>query len=49
MQATYSYDWAGRRLQLPLEAGDDVRRVLIDLGLRVSFALAQENERSCPQ
>jgi hypothetical protein len=44
--ATYSHDWAGERFQFPIESGDDFRRELIELGLRVSFALAQENESS---
>ena len=44
MQATYSHDWAGERFQLPIDRGDDFQRELMELGLRVSFALAQENE-----
>lgn len=46
MQSTYSHEWAGDRYQLPICRGDDFRRELIELGLRVSFDLAQENESS---
>ena len=46
MQASYSHDWAAERFQLPIHRRDDFRRELIELGLRVSFALAQENESS---
>lgn len=44
--AAYSHDWLGQRFQLPIARDDDFRRELIELGLRVSFALAQENESS---
>ena len=46
MQANYSHDWAGERFQLLIHRRDDFRRELIELGLRVAFALAQENESS---
>lgn len=46
MQALYSHEWAGELFQLPIDRGDVVQRELIELGLRVSFALAQENESS---
>ena len=46
MQATYSHDWAGERFQLPIARDDAHRRETIELGLRVSFGLAQENESS---
>lgn len=46
MQATYSHEWAGERFQLPIDRADVFQRELIELGLRVSFALAQENESS---
>ena len=46
MQATYSHDWAGERFQLPIHRKHDFRRELIELGLRVAFDLAQENEAS---
>ncbi len=44
--ATYSHDFEGTRYQLPIGRGDAFRREPIELGLRVSFALAQENESS---
>ena len=44
--ATYSHDFDGERFQLPIDRGDDHQREIIELGLRVSFALAQENESS---
>lgn len=43
---TYSHDFDGERFQLPLRREDEFRRELIELGLRVSFDLAQENESS---
>lgn len=46
MQATYSHDYDGKRFQLPIDRGDNHQREVIELGLRVSFALAQENESS---
>lgn len=46
MQATYSHDNDGERYQLPIDRDDRFRRELIELGLRVSFDLAQENESS---
>ena len=46
MQATYSHDWAGERFQLPIDREDHHRQETIELGLRVSFALVQENESS---
>ncbi len=42
--AMYSYDFEGRRFELPLDRSDVHRRELLEFGLRVSFALAQENE-----
>ena len=42
--ATYSHEFAGERFQLPIDRDDDFQRELIELGLKVSFALAQENE-----
>jgi len=44
--ATYSHDFDGQRFQLLIHRGDDHRLQLIELGLRVAFALAQENESS---
>ena len=44
--ATYNHDFAGEGFQLPIERDDHQQRELIELGLRVSFALAQENESS---
>lgn len=44
--ATYSHDYDGERFQLPIAREDAHRREIIELGLRVSFALAQENESS---
>jgi hypothetical protein len=44
--ATYSHDFAGERFQLPINRGDDFQREIIELGQRVSFSLAQENESS---
>ena len=41
--ATYSHDYDGERFQLPISRDDSHRRELMELGLRVSFALAQEN------
>ena len=46
MQATYSHDWAGERFHLQIVRENDFQRELIELGLRVSFDLAQENESS---
>ena len=46
MQATYSHECAGERFQLPIHRADAFQRELIELGLRASFALAQENESS---
>lgn len=46
MQATYSHDWVGERFQLRIDSGDDFQRELIELGPRVSFELARENESS---
>jgi hypothetical protein len=45
-RATYSHEFDGRRFQLPIRRDDDFRREIIELGLRVSFALAQENDSS---
>lgn len=42
--ATYSHDYDGTRFQLPITRDVEHRRQLIELGLRVTFALAQENE-----
>jgi hypothetical protein len=44
--ATYSHDYGGQRFQLPIDFDDDFQREIIELGLRVSFAMAQENESS---
>jgi hypothetical protein len=44
--ATYSHDFDGRRFRLPINRDDAHRLELIELGLRASFALAQENESS---
>jgi hypothetical protein len=45
-EATYSHDFDGRRFQLSLSREDDHRLEVIELGVRVAFALAQENESS---
>lgn len=44
--ATYSHIFEGERFQLLIGRDDHHQRQLIELGLRVSFALAQENESS---
>jgi len=44
--ATYSHDYDGKRFQLPINRDDAHRLEVIELGVRVSFALAQENESS---
>ena len=44
--ATHNHEFDGKQFQLPIDRNDDFRRELIELGLRVSFALAQENESS---
>jgi hypothetical protein len=44
--ATYSHECEGTRYQLPIERADEFRLELVELGLRVSFDLAQENESS---
>ena len=44
--ATYSHDFDGRRFQLSIDRSDVHRLEVIELGLRASFALAQENESS---
>ncbi len=44
--ATYSDEFEGRRYQLPITRDDVFQLELIELGLRVAFALAQENESS---
>ncbi len=44
--ATYSHDFDGRRFQLPIDQSDVHRLEVLELGLRASFALAQENESS---
>lgn len=44
--ATYSHDYDGQRFQLPIDRHDEHQRELIELGVRVLFALAQENESS---
>jgi len=44
--ATYSHDFDGERFQLPIDRDDHFQREIIELGLRVCFALAQENESS---
>ena len=44
--ATYSHDFYGERFQLPIDRDDHFRRELLELGLEVTFALAQENESS---
>ncbi len=46
MQASYSHKWAEQRFQLPINRADVFQRELIELGLRVCFGLAQENESS---
>ncbi|MFN2588778.1 MAG: hypothetical protein ABR613_11775 [Actinomycetota bacterium] len=48
MNATYSHDFEGERYQLPIDRDDNFRLELMELGLRVSFDLAQENESSPP-
>ena len=45
-QATYSDDWDGVRFQLHITRKDAHRLEVIELGVRASFALAQENESS---
>ncbi len=44
--ATYSHDFDEKRFQLPIYQKDNHQREIIELGLRVAFALAQENESS---
>lgn len=44
--ATYSHEFEGDQYQLPIDRDGDFQRELIELGLKVSFALAQENESS---
>lgn len=44
--ATYSRIFEGERFQLPIDRDDHHRRDLIELGLRASFALTQENVSS---
>ena len=42
--ATCSHDYDGERFELPINRDDRFQRELIELGLRVSFDMAQENE-----
>ena len=44
--ATYSHVFDGEVFELPVSHDDHHRRELIELGLRATFALAQENESS---
>ena len=46
MAATYSYVFDGQAFEIPITRDDHHRRELIELGLRATFALAQENESS---
>ena len=46
MTASFSHDFDGRRFRLPINRQDAHRLEVIELGLRASFALAQENESS---
>ena len=45
-EATFSYVFDGQAFELPIARDDHHRRELIELGLRATFALAQENESS---
>ena len=44
--ATYSHVFDDEVFELPISRDDHHRRELIELGLRATFALAQENESS---
>jgi len=44
--AAYSCDFDGKRFELRITREDAHQREVIELGVRVAFALAQENESS---